>query len=644
MIHSRGSDDTPPPSLLEVFQVREPLDFLHRDRIDADAVVDTAAEQDDVLSDTNPCQALTALLVQHSYAFSYGHPYVGRFSPPRCAFNAVTLNLTVTSKGRQFDRLGFVFLGDTEIFRTSTAEPTVDGIVWTYAKDVSPLSSLFRQPQKVIFDLGNLIDDTYTAAFNVTLTATFTHVEYAARHADFILPLSTRSSPSNRSSAFWIPRDSARTRVAFPQNVQRAMLTVTACGQADEEFWFGNVLSSDARTFPSIGAPMFGYSPFREVQIYIDGFLAGVVWPFPIVFTGGVVPGLWRPVVGLDAFDLRDHEIDITPWLALLCDGSELGHMVELRVVGITDDQKNPPPLSRRVGSSWVVSGKIFLWLDSPGSITTGTVLISLTPPPEIALSSVTTQNATGENETLSYSVHVRRELSISTTIATSSGPRAASWVQHLRYHNYGLFLDAGSTQRTRQLTNGVDEGTQGYEKGYYYPVDVNTSYTFDEGSGNFSIQGEIRRGLLLQSLASPLHVDHLHGFPTSKSSADTRSRRGRDGFQLQTFQNGSARYFAAPQAKLAYSWGSTQQDFGFARVEGIPATRDSPRATREAPEYYRRHVLATNGSVVEDEEWVGGRLGGRMSATVPQTDCSFPLRSVGQILGRGPRMRGDDA
>lgn len=46
----------------------------------------------------------------------------------------MTWNLTVVSAGRQFDRLGIVYLGDIEILRTSTAEPTMTGIEWTYLK------------------------------------------------------------------------------------------------------------------------------------------------------------------------------------------------------------------------------------------------------------------------------------------------------------------------------------------------------------------------------------------------------------------------------------------------------------------------------------------------------------------------------
>lgn len=50
------------------------------------------------------------------------------------------------------------YLGDTEILRTSTEEPRLQGISWTYMKDMSQYLTLWKQPQKVIFDLPNIID------------------------------------------------------------------------------------------------------------------------------------------------------------------------------------------------------------------------------------------------------------------------------------------------------------------------------------------------------------------------------------------------------------------------------------------------------------------------------------------------------
>lgn len=77
------------------------------------------------------CQDVLAV---HTFALSYGKPSVERYTPPACSFSRVTWNLTVVSAGRQFDRLGIVYLGDVEVFRTSTAEPTMNGIRWTYLK------------------------------------------------------------------------------------------------------------------------------------------------------------------------------------------------------------------------------------------------------------------------------------------------------------------------------------------------------------------------------------------------------------------------------------------------------------------------------------------------------------------------------
>jgi hypothetical protein len=74
------------------------------------------------------------VLAVHSFAYSYGQPFISNYTAPRCKFNRVTWNLTVLSAGRQFDRLGIVYLGDVEVFRTSTAEPTAGGITWTYLK------------------------------------------------------------------------------------------------------------------------------------------------------------------------------------------------------------------------------------------------------------------------------------------------------------------------------------------------------------------------------------------------------------------------------------------------------------------------------------------------------------------------------
>lgn len=275
----------------------------------------------------------------------------GSYTPPSSGnFNRVTFNLTVVSAGRQFDRLGVVYFGDIEIWRTSTAEPTTNGIRWVYIKDMSEYQSLFRQSQKLIFDLSNAVEDIYTGSYNATLTANFFTADDTVQPADLIMPVSARQSANNAPSAFTYPQMTAINELTVPRNVKRAIFSLSATGQIDEEFWFGNVLESNVDTFGP-GA-LLGHSPFREVQLYIDDMLAGVAWPFPIIFTGGVVPGLWRPIVGIDAFDLREEEIDVGPWLPLLCDGNS--HSFEIRVAGISDDGKGYGRVTNDIGNYWV--------------------------------------------------------------------------------------------------------------------------------------------------------------------------------------------------------------------------------------------------------------------------------------------------
>ena len=119
-------------SLLEVFQIYPPVLTVAPGGGALELTDGSSnASVEIVDADRSTCQEV---LVVHSFAFSYGQPFIGNYTPPQCKFNRVTWNLTVVSAGRQFDRLGIVYLGDIEVFRTSTAEPTANGIDWTYLK------------------------------------------------------------------------------------------------------------------------------------------------------------------------------------------------------------------------------------------------------------------------------------------------------------------------------------------------------------------------------------------------------------------------------------------------------------------------------------------------------------------------------
>lgn len=117
--HALPKRQTPAPTPLVDFQVYEP-------------VLTPSGT-----SDQYGC-IYTQTLMSYVFSNSYGAPFVGRLSPskspdqvrliivlrigeytpPPCSFNRVTMNFTVTSQGRQFDRLGLMYLGDIEVFRS----------------------------------------------------------------------------------------------------------------------------------------------------------------------------------------------------------------------------------------------------------------------------------------------------------------------------------------------------------------------------------------------------------------------------------------------------------------------------------------------------------------------------------------------
>lgn len=276
--------------------------------------------------------------------------------------------MTVTSEGINYDRLALLYFGDIEVWRSTTAMPVRTGIYYSFTKDMTAYIPLLRQQQKVILQLDNIYDSVFTGNFNVTITALYYNDDTSntsINPPDIILPISSMSSSQNLTSVFSLPDGNASVSLTLPRNVERAVVSVFASGNGNEEFWYTDVPAAFTSTFNNSFAS--GHGPWREVQVLLDGRLAGVVWPFPIVFTGGISPGLWVPIVGIDTYDLGSVDVDVSPWLGILCDGG--AHVFELKVVGY-----DSTTTLGTVASNWWVSGEVFLWLDEGGNQTTAGV------------------------------------------------------------------------------------------------------------------------------------------------------------------------------------------------------------------------------------------------------------------------------
>ncbi|MEU1117912.1 MULTISPECIES: peptide-N4-asparagine amidase [unclassified Streptomyces] len=273
-------------------------------------------------------------------------PYKGTYTPPKkCGagrWGKVVLRLDGKVKGRQYDRLGYLRIGGVEVFRTSTPEPSADGITWSVEKDVTRYSETLSRDQQVEMLIGNVVDDTYTGIIDVKATLTFYAQE---KH---------RATPQTTPDRV-IPLGDG-TSLTTPRNSERIVAEVYATGSGGgcEEYWYLTVPNAAPYSCKA------DKGPYREVQVTVDGQLAGIAAPFPTVWTGGWSnPFLWYVIPGPRAFDIKPVEYDLTPFAGILNDGRP--HRVEVSVVGVPEAQ-----------TGWSAPVNVLVWQDEKSEHVTG--------------------------------------------------------------------------------------------------------------------------------------------------------------------------------------------------------------------------------------------------------------------------------
>ena len=220
--------------------------------------------------------------------------------------------------GVQFDRTGQLFLGDVNIFFGTTAEPLqTQTNTWHVERDLTDYTPLFKTPQTGFASLGNIVGED---GLNSIIFGTFKLEFYPAnflnpapRTADMVLPL-----PDNSGGSVQLNNTNPELTQTFtlPTNVENAYLDVIAQSQNDEEQWF--FCLPDAL---GTSLDVCGNTAFRQVDISIDGTPAGVAPVFPWIYTGGIDPGLWVPIPGVQTLNLLPYRVDLTPFAGVLSNG-----------------------------------------------------------------------------------------------------------------------------------------------------------------------------------------------------------------------------------------------------------------------------------------------------------------------------------
>ncbi|KAL6554162.1 Peptide-N4-(N-acetyl-beta-glucosaminyl)asparagine amidase A [Orobanche minor] len=388
------------------------------------------------------------LVLKHDFASTYGEsPVLADYKPPsHCPsqnFAKIVLEWTATCKGRQFDRIFGVWLGGVEILRSCTAEPRATGIIWTVKKDITRYYSLLMNNQTLAVYLGNIVDNTYTGVYHVNIIFHFYPAEVSyGKHsevesgeletgADLILPIS-RSLPLNDGLWFEIRNstDIKTKEFKIPQNVYRAVLEVYVSFHEDDEFWYGNYPDEYISANNLTGAP--GNGPFREVTVGLDNLAVGAVWPFTVIYTGGVNPLMWRPITGIGSFDLPSYDIDITSFLGKILDGKS--HEFSFSV--------------RNALSVWYIDANLHLWLDKKSEKTKGKLLKY----DNSALSLSHLSNFTGYDGF--FTTNVSRSIVYSGWVKSSHGVLTTKSIQEFNYSNTMVMGNDGNLQILNQIIN----------------------------------------------------------------------------------------------------------------------------------------------------------------------------------------------
>ncbi|KIM33130.1 hypothetical protein M408DRAFT_61343 [Serendipita vermifera MAFF 305830] len=421
-------------------------------------------------------------LIHRTFGNSYYLPEVVQYTPPiDCgsigSWAGISLNWTATSNGTQYDRLAGVTLQNVEIWRTSTSEPTLKGIIWTALKDVSKYLPLFSKPGTLIVDLNNIVDpgSGLTGEFDVTLTATFYRSDWAhpkQPSADLILPLSTLKA--DQSNVFTAP-PVGNTTISLPRHAVSAVVEIQATGNFQDEFWYYNLPNEYLTYVPP--DTTYGTSSFREIRLLVDGQIAGVVFPYPVLFTGAFVPTVWRPIVAYGAYDAPTYTVDLTPFIPLLTDGQE--HVVSLDVVSDEPDHTIVP--------NWYLSGNIKVSLDSSGKQTTGNITRYEVPAFATSQHSVKSFSADSYN----FTVNAGHSLVIESTIISGSGKEThVVWKQDLQFTNLQTYLNNATeillTQNTRGISTSIHNNVPVITDSIDFPLSIDyvTSVSDEKGSG----------------------------------------------------------------------------------------------------------------------------------------------------------------
>jgi len=338
------------------------------------------------------------------------------------------------SAGRQFDRSAEISVDHTNIYFGTTAEPS-DRVspAWHVERDLTEYAALFRAAQPGEVTIGNTVDSKYTGVIHGTASLLF----YPAAKSAALPPVPDVALPlpagKNGIGSADTPTDTVSATYSLPTNTVRAYLDLITESQGNDEFWYLSV-PNDLTDKLKTG----GGTAFREAEVTVDGRPAGVAPVFPWIYTGGIDPGLWGPIPGVQTLNFMPYRVNLTPFVGVFNDGKP--HTLGVRVV----NNRN----------HFQIAGVLLLFRDPKlkvvhGALTADTLTADPVP---VIQSRLTDINGTVAGP---VSVTARRRFTVAGCALTSAGKISTKLTQTIGFSSAQQFekSTAKDSQSAQQMT-----------------------------------------------------------------------------------------------------------------------------------------------------------------------------------------------
>jgi hypothetical protein len=400
----------------------------------------------------------------NSKFFSYTPP---AGCPPPWAAVVLEADWSVDA-GRQFDRTGNIWIGGTNVYFGTTAEPSHNVMrSWHTESNLTDYSPLFTVSQGGRVDLFNLVNMTYTSHIHGSAAMQFYPLAQGQDlppTANVVLPMA--ADPTGGTVTLNTSGDQLTGTFTMPTNVERAYLDVFAQSQSGDEFWYTCAPNDVAGELENCGN-----TGFREGEVSIDGQPAGVAPIYPWIYTGGIDPFLWRPVPGVHTLNFEPYRVDLTPFAAMLSDGQQ--HTVALSVYN--------------ANGYFSATATLLLYEDAGSTQITGALTQNTIGQPDPSITENISTNGTISYGTLS--VTSSRGFTVEGFVNTSHGQVDTKVVQSIDFSNaqkYYVHLDGsvydqyvGQGTTISSATTTQDSGNVLLNsKQYSWPLTLSYAFT----------------------------------------------------------------------------------------------------------------------------------------------------------------------